>query len=242
MSDNVSLLKYSLNLLWREWHESLLKSICEYKIDKSIKKINFVFLYLFKRNYLSLLKWVDFLWVIRQFVSLLLNQSDCLLNNVSVCVWIYKMIYWVIYCYIILIYLLTFKLSEFVLEISEEDSKINNNKIYILNFLLQRMFCLLMMLRQVNNELDSALCCSMFVMLSWRYQQIRCLISIISTSKESQISKWCCCETSTSLIQSVVVSHIHSMNQIYQQYLKELIHCIHQQRVHMEYQLMLLRY
>jgi hypothetical protein len=70
-----------------------------------------VFLYLFKQNYLSLLKWVDFLWLVRQFVSLLLNQSDCLLNDVSVCVWIYKEIYWVIYCYMILIYLFTCKIK-----------------------------------------------------------------------------------------------------------------------------------
>jgi hypothetical protein len=41
MSDNVSLLKYSLNLLQRKWPESSLKSICEYKIDKSNNKIEF---------------------------------------------------------------------------------------------------------------------------------------------------------------------------------------------------------
>jgi hypothetical protein len=49
--------------------------------------------------------------MLQQVIQLLLNQSDFLLNEVSVCVNIYKEIYWVIYCYIILIYLLTSKIK-----------------------------------------------------------------------------------------------------------------------------------
>jgi hypothetical protein len=49
--------------------------------------------------------------MLQQVIQLLLNQSDWLLNDVSVSVWIYKEIYWVIYCYIILIYLLTSKIK-----------------------------------------------------------------------------------------------------------------------------------
>jgi hypothetical protein len=33
----------------------------------------------------------------------------------------------------------------------------------------------------------------------------------------------------------------HSMNQKYQQHLKDLVHCLHHQRVHIDYQLMLLQ-
>jgi Uri superfamily endonuclease len=35
----------------------------------------------------------------------------------------------------------------------------------------------------------------------------------------------------------LLCSTFHSMNQRYQQHLKNLIHCIHQQRVHIDYQL-----
>jgi hypothetical protein len=75
-------------------------NLCEYKIDKSINKIEFCVFDLFKQNYLSLLKWVDDVWLIHKFDFEWMNQSNCLLNDVSVYEYIKRYIEW----YIVILY------------------------------------------------------------------------------------------------------------------------------------------